>query len=255
MPQFTDYKEIFETRGMEYNLAMLQSPDARKEEFLNLVRFVDNTHPLQIIDIPSGGGYLRKYLSEQHYLLCAEETDYFYQTCKINHNQNRIMYQKNIPIGLPEKSLDIVVSLAGLHHLQKKDWMISEMARILKDNGKVIIADVWNNSCVAKFLNEFVDANNSIGHLGYFLDEEFNILLNKNNFNLNFNAILKLNWIFNSLEEMTIFCKNLFGLDKIINDNVVNGIEKYLGFKIENKLVKMNWELKYICGTKFVDAS
>lgn len=252
MPQFIDYKEIFETRGMEYNLAMLRSPDARKEEFLNLIQFIDNTERLKIIDIPSGGGYLRKYLAEKHYLLCAEEANFFYHNCAVKHNQNKIMYQKNIPLEVDDKSFDVTVSLAGLHHFQSKNWIISEFARVLKNYGQLIIADVYKTSKVDKFLNEFVDKNNSIGHLGYFLDEEFNIILDKNNIKISFNENIKFFWIFTSLDEMANFCKNLFGLDKCNNSDIINGINEYLGFIMENNVVKMNWELKYIYGSKIV---
>lgn len=244
------YQEIFNRRGKEYHLAMEQYSDARKYEFMNLLKFVELNKNSKILDIPSGGGYLRKYLPENFHIVCAEETEYFYTTCKESFNQEKIMYQNDRQLNLADAMFDLVISVAGLHHLETKNWIVSEMTRILKDQGEIIIADVQENSLEAKFLNEFVDSNNSYGHKGIFLNNEFENLLEAHGFKLKFNDIIKYHWEFDSIENMLFYCKNLFGIDKCGYSEILAAIQHYLGYTIENNIVKMNWSLKYINAVK-----
>lgn len=250
MFEISDYNSIFTQRGKEYEYAMSLNPDSRRAEFENLTQFIDNSRALRILDIPSGGGYLRKYLANHHHLLCAEETSYFYQICKVDENQEKFLYCEGNPLPLDNGLIDFAISLAGIHHYQNKNWIVAELFRVLKNNGTIIIADVSVNSFVAKFLNEFVDTNNSLGHKGYFLDQDFELLLTAQNFTIKFNSIVKYFWTFNSLNEMTEYCKNLFGLNKCTDAEIISGIEKYLGLTECNKKFKIDWELKYIVGVK-----
>ncbi len=226
------------------------NPEARKYEFTNLLNFIDINKKGKVLDIPSGGGYLRKYLPETFYITCAEETNYFYEKCAENFSQNKIRYEKDKRINLEAETFDLVISVAGLHHLQKKNWIVSEMSRLLKNKGKIIIADVVENSKEARFLNEFVDQNNSYGHKGVFLDTEFDKLLVMTGFDLQFSNVIHYNWEFDSTEMMSNYCKNLFGIDKCNQAEILAGIKKYLDYTLENDKVKMNWSLKYISAVK-----
>jgi hypothetical protein len=46
------------------------------------------------------------------------------------------------------------------------------------------------------------------------------------------------------------FCHLLFGIDKANPDQVVEGIQKHLGYAVENNECRMNWELFFIHAKK-----
>lgn len=250
MFELNSYKDIFNKRGKEYNYAMELCPHARDQEFLNSIQFLDNNKTLNILDIPSGGGYLRKFIPTYQNLVCAEETDYFYSVCKELPNQQKLKYKINSTIQIKNEYFDCIMSIAGLHHLENKDWIISEMYRLLKRSGEIIISDAEVNSNVSKWLNEFIDSNNSLGHKGIFLDNNFDKLISKTGFKILFSDTIRYSWNFDCIDSMVLYCKNLFGIDKCSNYEILNGIKEYLGFKTESGTIKLNWELKFIHAVK-----
>lgn len=74
-------------------------------------------------------------------------------------------------IPLKSQSVNKILCLASLHHLNNEERIntYNEFYRILKPNGKLIIADVIKNSNQSIWLNNFVNNYNSNGHNGIFL--------------------------------------------------------------------------------------
>ena len=58
------YQAIFNLRANTYHQAMTQWPHARQKEFEIALSFCDLSDNHCIVDIPSGGGYLSKYISK-----------------------------------------------------------------------------------------------------------------------------------------------------------------------------------------------
>ena len=58
------YEEIFNERGKSYHLAMEKYPSSRDEEFRAVVEELRQKPKGAILDLPAGGGYLRRYLNE-----------------------------------------------------------------------------------------------------------------------------------------------------------------------------------------------
>jgi len=78
--------------------------------------------------------------------------------------------------GLPAFALsghaaDVLVSLAGLHHLPDRAARYLEAKRVLRPGGRIVVADVLKGSSADSFLNGFINEANSMGHHGIFLDE------------------------------------------------------------------------------------
>ena len=57
----TDYSEIFAQRAHQYHEAMQRDPRARDGEFLALLEDLSSS-AIDLLDVPSGGGYLSTYL-------------------------------------------------------------------------------------------------------------------------------------------------------------------------------------------------
>ena len=64
-----DYQVIFQKRAADYHYAMQQFPEARKHEFDNLFSGINFENEIHLLDVPSGGGYLRNYTPKNTKLL------------------------------------------------------------------------------------------------------------------------------------------------------------------------------------------
>ncbi len=250
MPQNTDYQTIFNLRGNSYHQAMAEYPEARDEEFFNIIRLADLQQGQTVCDAPSGGGYLQRYLPCETFEVIALETSKaFHQHCKANGKCHAILTELD-NIDLPDASADCVISLAGLHHLPDRPAFFRETYRILKSGGSCCVADVTTNNQVAEFLNGFVDQFNSMGHQGNFFDSDAPTELESTGFRVVDHYLKSYHWNFQNVEDMCRYVTLLFGLDLAKPEDVLKGIERHLGFQIVNGVCQMNWALLFMKGIK-----
>ena len=93
--QHADYKAIFNQRGDAYHQAMDEFPEARNQEFLNIIKLADLKQSQTVCDVPSGGGYSQRYLPYEDYEIVALETSKaFYKYCKANGSGRAILTER-----------------------------------------------------------------------------------------------------------------------------------------------------------------
>ncbi len=246
------YKEIFEKRGKEYDLAMCKFPNARDEEFFNIINIADLKDNQSLLDIPSGGCYLKRYIPGSVNYLPIETTETFANFCRKNNNIEPIVVENIHNLPFKNESIDRIISLAGIHHLTDKDKekFYIESFRILKKGGIFALADVFEGTPSGRFLNEFVDKYNPMGHKGIFLNKKTTNTLENIGFRINFSEVKNYYWKFKTQTEMIEFIKLLFGIFKADNNSLLEGLNKYLGF-IENQgQILLNWQLFFIKAIK-----
>jgi hypothetical protein len=230
-----EYKNIFRHRGWAYDLAMQKYPNARDREFYSLFDRCPIKDNETILDIPSLGGYLKKYCLEDTSVLSLDFSE------SINKISVVSPYEKwNIP------PVDRIVCLASIHHIQKLDAFLDNLSLHIKDKGFIHLADVSLNSNVSFFLDDFVGKYTSTGeHKGLYYDWN-TIKFPKELTVLNISDI-SCPWIFNSKSDMINYCKLLFDLQNITDDQILNGLEEYIGYKEETDgSLALNWHLTYI---------
>jgi cyclopropane fatty-acyl-phospholipid synthase-like methyltransferase len=165
------YRDIFNHRGQGYHQAMRQNGIARQAELQQVIRLAQLSPGMTIGDIPSGGSYLQTtYLKHPATILSVETSSKFLPN-PIDRPQP-ILYDRFSHIPLPSDHLDRIISLAGVHHFENQPAFYREAHRLLKLNGLFILADVQENTPVARFLNDFVHRHNSQGHRGQFLNRQ-----------------------------------------------------------------------------------
>jgi len=247
---FATYKEIFDVRAHKYHLAMKLAPSARDEEFLNSIAVLKTQKNLKkddvIIDIPSGGCYLKKYLpSEINYIAC-EESESFIKQSEYDKNIQVEYFQDNLLTQIKSNSIDALFSIAGLHHNPNLKKLFTEISRVLRRDSFAVIADVCKGSKQDYFLNQFVDQNSSFGHKGMFIDEKIIDDLKASFLEVIADEICEYYWHFVDEEKMVLFCRNLFGIDKASDEKILEAIKSYLGVKYVEGKVSMNWSLRNI---------
>lgn len=229
-----EYSNIFRHRGRSYDLAMNNYPDARDNEFNALFARCPILSNETILDIPSLGGYLKKYCPQESTVLSLDFAE------SINNISVVSPYEKwNI------SNVDRIVCLASIHHIEKLDLFLDNISLHIKNKGFIHLADVSTYSNISKFLDEFVGKYTSTGeHKGLYYDWN-QIQFPKKLSVLNISNI-ECPWIFDSINDMINYCKLLFDLQNVSNSEMLDNIEKYVGYIEKNNSVYLNWHLTYI---------
>ena len=238
-----NYINSFRNRCQKYMYAIKTYPHVMKEEFYNAYDMLNikNLSGISILNIPAAGIELGTYIGDNNYYYNYETSPDF---AKLGFN-----YCKYTDIPLKDNSMDRIIVLASLHHVEIENRInvYKEFKRLLKHNGYLIIGDVIKNSKQDRWLNEFVNKWNSKGHNGLFFDKDDSKMLEECGFIVN-TKIKKYNWNFNNQDEMVDFILNLFGLDLLSEKKekikIINDVKEYLDY-FENKdgSCGFKWEL------------
>ncbi len=237
----TTYSEIFDFRGHSYDEAMRRFPNARKNEFKRLFDGVEREQLNTVLDIPSGGGYLGRYLPANVEILAYDSSHSF-----MTDNQSVRLISLEA-LDLPANIADLAISLAATHHIENKHDFFDSVLRSLKPGGQYCIADVLDGSKIARFLDEFVAQYNGTGHEAVYLDRLSGDLINQNaTVKLYRNELVECEWVFNNQREMIEFSRLLFHLTNITDDQIDQALRDYIGVREHPGGCFLQWELLYI---------
>ncbi|MGB0415318.1 MAG: class I SAM-dependent methyltransferase [Coraliomargarita sp.] len=248
---FKSYTEIYETRGGMYHDAMAQWPKARKQEFEALVQSAEITAEVPVIvDVPSGGGYISDYLPAGSKLISVDPSARFLHAGG-QESAHQVICAPHAAIPLPDASVDVVLSLAGLHHLDDHQSAFAEWFRLLRPGGVLVIGDGLEGSATTQFLDEVVGRFNSMGHTGNYLSSQDTELLESIGFDLVEAAEKPYSWVFADRSAMLEFCRTLFCMDRAVDDAVlVSEIERTVGFYEGPGECHLRWALMFITARK-----
>lgn len=233
-----DYESSFQDRTHSYLQAINHFPHALNNEFLTAIEMLQFKENDILLNIPAGGVPIKKYIDPSlNIKYLAFDTH-----AKFTSNDIKFCTWDDIP--LQDNSVDKILCLASLHHLNSKERQLAfmEFYRILKKNGKLVIGDVIDESDQATWLNIFVNMHNSNGHKGSFFTPKDTLLLSSQGFTVT-TSIKSYPWIFDTNSDATVFCKLLFGLDllDVSDPRLAKGLENIL--HLENG--KIPWQLIY----------
>lgn len=228
------YADIFAHRGKAYHRAMLRFPHARDAEFSGLFESGRPASGQRLLDIPSGGGYLRRHLAPAVELSSVELTAGFDDQVPV--------YEASRPwtFGV----FDHVVCLAALHHIQDQAAFLGMLLTRLYRRGTLHLADVERNSGVDMFLDGFVGHYNVTGHDG-------NYLSNQAEWFAAIGRVARVGakpcpWSFDNETQMLDFCDGLFGLVDCPREALHDALREHVGFHHELDKVVLHWRLLYV---------
>jgi len=242
------YNEIFDHRARKYHQAMVSYPNARDEEFYEVACHISGSSPLHIADVPSGAGYLKKYLPLNCNYLAHESCDGFLSIGQQHHSHTK---RALFPLPWADESIDVMASVAGLHHTDDKVPIFEEFRRVIKHQGMFIILDVLENSNVARFLDDYVGQNNSTGHQGIYLNKKVLHDMELLDWHIDHAESTSFNWVFNDRLNMAIFCHLLFDIRHVDYQKTIDAIDYFLGVdELSEEKIGMNWSLYKIIARK-----
>ncbi|HEX8469373.1 MAG TPA: hypothetical protein VF620_16375 [Allosphingosinicella sp.] len=237
----SEYTQIFAHRGAEYAEAMRRLPKAREAEFKGLFRY-GHGNAEKVADIPSGGGYLRPYLSPSAILDAYDPTEPFRQ-----------LGVEILPIDLQDPQLirmdyDLIVSLASIHHVLDKERFFRTLVRHCSSRAGIVIADVIRDSKVAKFLDEFAGQHNGTGHRGWFLSQSDPFDFGRRETRVIDVKVetLEIPWDFPNEDAMISYCRLLFGMRDVQSSALADALHRYIGVEGKEGCISLQWQLTYI---------
>lgn len=247
---FDQYSSIFDKRGQSYHQAMLEQPQARIEEFNNIIKLADLEPKLKVFDIPSGGGYLKQFIDCDVDITQVETSKAFYQYAQTDTTVAHLYSEDIAALPVNGNVTDRIISLSGLHHIEHRAPFYKEAYRVIAPGGLLCIADVAEGSDTDRFLNVFVDQNGSEGHEGLFINQKDIELIESAGFVINQSEEIHYHWNYESVSHMVDFTKKMFGIDQCSDNDILEGIQTYLGYELVNDQVKMPWSLRFIQAEK-----
>ena len=240
----SNYDTTFNNRVDTYLYAQKTYKNVMKYEFETAIKLCNITNGDIFINIPDDSAFKTELLKENVEYVSFEFSEKFAllsdcNLCSINS------------IPFESKKANVVLSLSGLHHFSISDRYLfyKECKRIMLEDGIFVVGEVLKDSKQDKWLNEYVNKFNSNGHNGmFFTNEEKNILES-----LGFAVEIfhkEYPWIFDSVEKMCDYCINLFGLDNVNHDTILEDISKYLDYTInEDGSCQFMWSLIFFRST------
>jgi len=240
---FDTYTDIFVERANSYHQAMRLAPKARAAEFQAMVEPLRESGRGLVCDMPAGGGYLAPYLPAGFDYVGIEPVGEFHELAP---KDRRTLCAPITDIPLPARSVDHVISLAGLHHEERLEPVFSEMRRLMRAGGTAVLADVAIGTAPAGFLNGFVAQHNPRGHNGRFLDERTSPALERSSFRVVDDGLISVPWHFESCELAGEFCAPLFGISGLAPSEVAAALEREIGMIAKSDGIALQWVLRRI---------
>ncbi|MGB7404897.1 MAG: methyltransferase domain-containing protein [Pacificimonas sp.] len=240
-----EYREIFNHRGSAYDEAMQRWPDARGSEFLNLFAHVELPPEAKVADVPSGGGYLKRWLP------LGATLDAYDPSAEFRERGSGISPVKLSAPELDRDDYDAIVCLAALHHVADKAACFDGLARHVRPSGHVLIADVKADSRITRYLDGFVGQHNGTGHEGMYLraDDPFDFGREHPRVASSDVATLACPWVFPDRRAMIGFAGLLFGAASAGPEAIGEALDTIVGVREEGGKTILDWELTYISAT------
>ena len=137
----------------------------------------------KILDIGTGTGYFLNQMKNAGWDVSGIEQDHDAREFGKSHFGLNV-FDKNKLFDFDENSFDVITMWHVLEHIHRYDEYLKQIKKILKPNGKLIIAVPNYTSTDARHYKKYWAAYDLPIHLWHFSPKSIKLLLDKYNFNL-----------------------------------------------------------------------
>lgn len=252
---FTKNKKKQEFDGIRsklYKESLIEYPDARTEDIEIMKKYLAPKKGERILEIGAGSGFFSKLISElvgdKGRLIVSdpslEQLEEIKKLGKDNIDVIQFVQFGSEKVNLEKDKVDAIWSLGAMHHMFKKSKSFENLSRITKKGARVVIADVFSGSKLAKHFDDKVAKFCIVGHEVAFWSKEYaeSICYLNGFFKPKFYD-LNLQWKFREKKDIGLFLYKLHGMTKTTPLNCGKGAEEILGIKKKNGLYCLNWPM------------
>lgn len=171
---------------------------------------------------------------------------------KLKKSNIEILNEGADVISLPADCVDAVWSFGALHHCFDKTKALENFSRILKDKGRLVIADVWSSTKLADYFDRHVAEHCATGHEVAFWSDGFTTTLCKlNGFSKPEIYDLPLQWAFAKEADIGDFIYKFHAMTSTTPADCLQAAHELLGVYAQNDgSYRLNWPMKVFTATK-----
>lgn len=240
------YRDRLSSHIDSYLDAVLQAPGVRWAEFARLHEFARLDEPRRLLEVPAEGDMLERLYPGAR-IWRAD----FLKTGVAGYSDALTVTDWSLA-NLPQAFFDGVLAVVPFHHAAptEKRTFLQGVWRTLRPGGVLCLGEVEAGSRVHRFLDGFVDAHTSTGHVGDYPDAGFAAELDASGFVGVATATLECPWVFDSPPEMVAYVRRLFALDDISDTELLDALQEALGWRAVDGRWELAWSLRYFRGVR-----
>ena len=249
-----DKREFSGARSRLYKEALKEFPKAREQDIEIMKKYLNPKGGERILEIGAGSGFFSKYIAdligERGRLIASdpslEQLEEIAKLRRKNIDVIRHIQFGSKDVNLKKDKVDAVWSFGAMHHSQNKQGYMEMIKKILKENGRVVICDVFTGSKLAKHFDDRVAKYCVTGHEVAFWTREFaETICFLNGFEKPKFYDLNIKWKFKEKQDIGRFLYKLHAMTKTSEKEVLKGAEKILGIRKNKKsgLYELNWPM------------
>jgi hypothetical protein len=145
--------------------------------------------------------------------------------------------------GIPSAYFDVVLCMAGIHHLDNDEQLQFLIAtrKVLKTHGQLLMAEVKDDSRTSHFLDQFVGKYTGTGHTGNYLKEDFVSVAARAGYDTIKRETIVCPWVFANEDHLFNWMGKFFGISTISKKILLSQVGEILGLSKENEALTVNW--------------
>ncbi|MDP4039410.1 MAG: methyltransferase domain-containing protein [Candidatus Pacearchaeota archaeon] len=239
-------------RSKLYREALMKYPEARVEDIEVMKKYLAPKKGERILEIGAGSGFFSRHISEllgsEGRLIVSdsslEQLEEIKKLGKDNIDVIQFVQFGSEKVDLEKDKVDAVWSLGAMHHMFKKSKSFENLSRITKKGARIVIADVFSGSNLAKHFDDKVAKFCIVGHEVAFWSKEYaESICYLNGFSKPKFHDLDIKWKFKKKEDIGFFLYKLHGMTKTTPTNCLKGTEEILGVQKKGRSYYLNWPL------------
>ena len=240
-------------RSKLYRECLREFPHARDEDIKVMKKYLAPKKNETILEIGAGSGFFSVILADlvEKIIVVDPSEEQLQEVRDLNKKNIQIVADGAEALSLEKETVDAVWSFGSLHHCFNKTKSFQNFANFLKNNGRLVIADVYHGSKLAKHFDTQVAKFCITGHeVAFWTDEFAKSLCFLTGFDKPQIHTLNISWKFKTKEKIGVFLYKIHAMTKTTPEECLKGAEQILGIKKKDGLYCLNWPMKIMISKK-----
>lgn len=236
-------------RSQLYKEALREFPNARDEDIEVMKKFLKPKKNETILEIGAGSGFFSGTIADMVMrLIVTDPSEHQLEAVKNLRDNIEVKKAKAENIKLRSHSVDAIWSFGAMHHCFNKVGALKNFARLLHTDGRIVIADVWHGSRLAKHFDDKVAKYCLTGHeVAFWTDEFAESACQRAGLLHPIITELDIKWKFKKKNDIGKFLFKLHAMTKLTPKECLQGASSILGIeKGKDGMYYLNWPMKIL---------